>query len=308
MGDVVRPGARIACSVALALWVAPRSAAAFKERWHKAISWSALHFFKNEYLREIIAVQDEMDRVANLCLAGIDKWHFNDCDFEGASRNLAKVYEEILAALEKHDKPEAARLFGRALHAAQDFYAHSNWVELQGGKRAAEMPLVDESDGNWPTLSPWKPLANTGIIPVSETQPRPATVELPSPAAPDRSTLTVKLEGRDHPALISGEATLRLDCPEQVEIGHWDDRPGQSGGLAKDYPCRPGFHAACTLALRQTYQEWCRLLGMARAAATREPHALGALLEMVEESSAAMAAGICDRKLFRKPGFAGECK
>ena len=58
---------------------------AFKEKWHRAIVSSALSFLKPPYLTLILKEQDAMDEKSDLEYAGVDRWHFNDCDFEGAS-------------------------------------------------------------------------------------------------------------------------------------------------------------------------------------------------------------------------------
>jgi hypothetical protein len=245
-----------------------------------------------------------MDEPLHAMHAGVDKWHFNDCDFAGASTNLASVYDDTVKALESGNAEKAAKLFGRALHVAQDFYAHTNWIDLEPADTKGMPALIDSSAGNWPTIVPWQALAN-GIVPVSKTHPRPANLTFVKVEPPDRARLRVVIAGVEHPALISGEATGRMNCPQEATIGHWDDRPGQYGGLAKDYPCREparSFHAACTLALRQTYQEWCRL----RTLAAADPIATKTLNTMLIADDA--DAKICAEKAFLLPSFPGKCE
>lgn len=67
-----------------------------------------------------------------------DDWrHFDDCDFNGASAYINRRYDELRKRLSDQDSFYAALNFGRALHPAQDFYSHSNWVEIG-------FPLTDD--------------------------------------------------------------------------------------------------------------------------------------------------------------------
>jgi hypothetical protein len=66
-----------------------------------------------------------------------DYRHFDDCDFDGATAYINRRYDQIQDELTDHDPYDAALNFGRALHPAQDFYAHSNWVEIG-------FPLTDD--------------------------------------------------------------------------------------------------------------------------------------------------------------------
>lgn len=60
--------------------------------------------------------------------------HFDNCAFpEGRSHYLA-CWEEIGSQIASGHKKEALITFGKILHSVQDFYAHSNWVELHLGE------------------------------------------------------------------------------------------------------------------------------------------------------------------------------
>ncbi len=56
------------------------------------------------------------------------KYHFDNCAFELG----AEYVEEQWATIEEHGllDDESLSAFGRILHAVQDFYSHSNWIEL----------------------------------------------------------------------------------------------------------------------------------------------------------------------------------
>ena len=90
------------------------------------------------------------------------KAHFDNCHFEGAQAYLVSLIEEAgghadaaLAARSKGDTNAAIAsgksaffALGQALHAVQDFYAHSNYVELQA-------PKAKEA-GDIPVIAPWR--------------------------------------------------------------------------------------------------------------------------------------------------------
>lgn len=63
--------------------------------------------------------------------------HFDDCEFDGSAAYMNRRYDEIRERLSDLDPFYAALNFGRALHPAQDIYAHSNWVEIG-------FPLTDD--------------------------------------------------------------------------------------------------------------------------------------------------------------------
>ncbi|KRR25252.1 hypothetical protein CQ14_09550 [Bradyrhizobium lablabi] len=90
------------------------------------------------------------------------KAHFDNCHFEGAQTYLMSLIEEAgrhasdaLAAKNRGDtgamtSAAKAAFFspGQALHAVQDFYAHTNYAELQA-------PKVKEA-GEIPVIAPWR--------------------------------------------------------------------------------------------------------------------------------------------------------
>jgi hypothetical protein len=65
--------------------------------------------------------------------SGDDEKHCDDCEFDGTSIFINENYSDALDWLGPDgdfDPWEAAYHFGRLTHPAQDFYSHSNWVEL----------------------------------------------------------------------------------------------------------------------------------------------------------------------------------
>lgn len=86
------------------------------------------------------------------------KAHFDNCDFDAAIAYIDELYAEAgryadeaakAKAVGNTDAMQKASLsaffaLGQALHGAQDFYAHTNYVELQVGgvKAVTDIPLV----------------------------------------------------------------------------------------------------------------------------------------------------------------------
>lgn len=91
------------------------------------------------------------------------KAHFDNCDFDSATGYIASLLDEVAghvgAAQAAKNVADQERLtasarkaffaLGQALHAVQDFYAHTNYVELQ----APKVKKVTDID----VLAPWRP-------------------------------------------------------------------------------------------------------------------------------------------------------
>lgn len=69
---------------------------------------------------------------------GENAFHVDNCAFAASSAYVAEQWRLIESAGQPHDLGSVKAL-GRLLHAVQDFYAHSNWIELH--QNAATIPL-----------------------------------------------------------------------------------------------------------------------------------------------------------------------
>jgi hypothetical protein len=90
-------------------------------------------------LRKALYFQDIVHQVES-------RAHFDNCDFDGATSYITALLDEIGKEIKDAELagsgPDAARpavtraffALGQALHGVQDFYAHSNYVELQAPK------------------------------------------------------------------------------------------------------------------------------------------------------------------------------
>lgn len=75
--------------------------------------------------------------------------HFDGENFEGGQALLVQAKANVIAALRNGNGESARKDLGEALHTLQDFYAHTNWVELRNddinrdlGKEGRRLSLV----------------------------------------------------------------------------------------------------------------------------------------------------------------------
>lgn len=86
------------------------------------------------------------------------KAHFDNCDFDGAARYITELLAETGTHVEAAGKAKVAGdkaatqksalsaffSLGQALHGTQDFYAHTNYVELHAhkAKKVTDIPVL----------------------------------------------------------------------------------------------------------------------------------------------------------------------
>lgn len=103
--------------------------------------------FSDHALETIIAANVRQDRL--LGLIGHDEYHFDSNAFDQSYAYLEEQRTLTLSSLEEADVPSAWSAFGRLIHTAQDFYAHSNYIDLW---------LSCQPDGALPTPTEVDPL------------------------------------------------------------------------------------------------------------------------------------------------------
>jgi hypothetical protein len=179
--------------------------------------------FSKKAIDQIVSADNGTDWREPLTTAA----HFDNEDFAGASARLVRLKGEVVALItaDSPDGTGARKSLGRALHTVQDFYAHSNWVEL--GK------------------SGFNPDLGRSIFP-----------------GPGRSVKTCVdgFSGRLRPGLTfltSGWFSLLRCEPAPGKVIHGDtamgcDEATYGPGLAKDRPGRAGFDAARSCAVQAT--------------------------------------------------------
>jgi hypothetical protein len=227
---------------------------------HEEITALGLSFLRSEILTAIQAANVATD--VEFVLENAN--HFDDCNFTGGAQVVQTAQAEAVAELDPSlASPEAdllaIRAFARSLHALQDFYAHTNWIELGG------QVLVDGSLGVFPSLEPYAPIATTGFVVIQGGKPRHAALNRDEAAAyPSNAVVTVKLGKKRSPGLISGTVDYEAGnfCPAPVAMTH--DELNKDKSTLVD---RVQQHeAAKTLAILQTEHEWCRLRELTRNA------------------------------------------
>ncbi len=217
----------ISMLVALA---AIRSASAFKpnEDGHLGITSQALSAIQRMIDSETLKFSDraiQQIRAANKATDCIPcqedaSLHFDDEAFAAGTIRLLNLKEGIISKItaSSPDGESARRDLGGALHTLQDFYAHSNWVEL----------------GN--------------IIDIDDRLGRSAFAGLPittetCPSEPDI------LGGDGLKSETSGWFKIPLCDPPSRKCRHGVDFVCPSG-LNKDSPSRPGYTIARFLAIK----------------------------------------------------------
>jgi hypothetical protein len=104
------------------------------------------HFSANA-LEKIIAANLNQDRL--LGQIGHDEYHFDGSAFEKSYKYVETQRALTGSSLAANDAPAAWSAFGRLTHAVQDFYSHSNYVDLW---------LACQPDGTVPTPSEIDPV------------------------------------------------------------------------------------------------------------------------------------------------------
>ena len=111
-------------------------------RYHIEILTEALgDTFSPRALEEIIRGNVAQDRLRGQI--GHDEYHFDNNAFEAGYAYIEKNRAEIPAALERGNPMDAWAAFGRLTHAAQDFYAHSNYVTMWMARFDSPPPLSE---------------------------------------------------------------------------------------------------------------------------------------------------------------------
>ena len=187
-------------------------------------------------------------------------YHFDNCEFRGSSNTINSLYNRAINSLNPSspDIADARNAFGQLLHTVQDFYSHSNWVEL------GQTDLVENGLNLWHVFSPFEVYRGFVVI---QGEDAPSGVTLSRTG----KIITANMPDGVFQGLITGAAYTTDDCPDDVTIGHWDSGglggnwPGENerlDGLNKDANGRPGYSEARSLAVQQTTHEWCRLLNL----------------------------------------------
>ena len=219
---------------------------------HEEITQDALGFMRTDVLEDIDGEHAQADSGETF----ENKVHFDGCMFKEGSELINSLYHDTIDELDpgnpNADPWQAADDFGYLTHPAQDFYAHSNWVEM------GHSDLVDAGLGFRAVPEKWSQIRPDVIVAQGELDTLPAgwSVHLdPGSLVPTVTTDT----NQTFKALVSGyndsaKIPVTDDCTDPITVYHSE--------LNKDEDSRTGFPAARGLAVKQTEHEWCRLLNL----------------------------------------------
>jgi hypothetical protein len=228
---------------------------------HEEITASALSFLRPDIITALQLANVETDIEFFLVNAN----HFDDCNFTGGSEVVSSSQAEAVSALDPSlAAPEAdllaVRAFARSLHALQDFYAHTNWIELGG------TTLVDDSLAAFPTLGPYSTIASSGFVVVQGPKPKKAALTRDDDADyPESAVVMVKLNKTPRAlGLVSGTVDYEEGnfCPDSVAMTHEQLNKDKTSNVGREQQ----YEAAKALAILQTEHEWCRLSELTRTA------------------------------------------
>jgi hypothetical protein len=125
---------------------------AFKDIFHADINNESLAFLKSDILSKINTAYISAEDIKKFKTS---IFHVYSCDFQGTTENINRLYDQLLI----NRKPET---FGLLLHPVKDFYAHSNWVELE------RKDLIDTNDRKWTVLKPFQEYKGIIIVQVED--------------------------------------------------------------------------------------------------------------------------------------------
>ncbi|RYZ07661.1 MAG: hypothetical protein EOO73_11495 [Myxococcales bacterium] len=227
---------------------------------HEEITATALSFLRPD----VVAALQVANVATDVEFFLVNANHFDDCNFSGGSQVVSRSQAEAVAQLSPTAAtPEsdalAIRAFARSLHALQDFYAHTNWIELGGDE------LVDSSLKPFPLLAPYSTIRSSGFVVVQGTggPKHPLASRDQAAPYPSSAVVTVKQGRKQSPGLISGTVDYEAGnfCPESVAMTHEELNKDKSTNVERVQQ----YEAAKTLAILQTEHEWCRLRALTKA-------------------------------------------
>lgn len=103
--------------------------------------------FSDQALERVIEANMYQDRLRGQI--GHDEYHFDNNAFDKSYAYIEEQRARVVSSLQSQDTLSAWAAFGRLTHTAQDFYAHSNYIDLW---------LACQPDGVLPTPAEVDPL------------------------------------------------------------------------------------------------------------------------------------------------------
>lgn len=253
---------------------------------HKHMVDGPLNFLRedlHEYLKRAVLFPDH-----RALLSTNTAEHFDSCNLDGGTARINSRLtgsSGALALFSPDSSPDVSsfgesdvfagtREWAAALHGAQDFYAHSNWVEMTmagtvyGVQILSRDELIDDGLGLWRVIKGQWTLVRPNIISSQSVLPQTWTSDNPIGES-NRSGRLPRVKddkGNEYWLLITGKSTSRNKCPvkKNLKTGAVTRLSMAHDSLNKDNINRTLHFEAQMLASRQTRHEWCRLMHLAR--------------------------------------------
>ncbi len=187
-------------------------------------------------------------------LFGVKPLHFTDMTFEESEDVLEDRLEDVvelmgLAVVDYQMYRRAMVEYGTYLHAVQDFYSHTNWVEKHLVAGVTTIPLApsDFDDFPFPLVSPYTLARTLPPGEVKEVEPFEKKFRRPF----YRSEELDSLDDRQR---------IRTAAEPKKAFIHYDlakDNPAYTAGRARWNPDGPSvFEFAVEAATRETTRQW----------------------------------------------------
>jgi len=128
---------------------------------HEQVTGAALPYLQPDVLAD---VNDE--HLYQDVVGFFGNGHLDNSRFREGGEQINAWYRETLEYLDplQFEPEEAADSFGKILHAAQDFYAHSNWTDLIREGQLAAGSLLEETLVFWDNLDPYSTHAGAMLV------------------------------------------------------------------------------------------------------------------------------------------------
>lgn len=132
-------------------------------QFHIEIMHLALdNVFNPRALEKIIEANLYQDRLRGQI--GHDEYHFDNNAFDKSYAYIKEQRARTVSSLMTNDAPSAWSAFGRLTHTAQDFYAHSNYIDLWLSRQpGGAIPAASEVDPMDPDLI-YSPALRSGRV------------------------------------------------------------------------------------------------------------------------------------------------
>ncbi len=88
--------------------------------------------------------------------------HFDGENFAGGQNRIIALLDSVIKGLQAENAEQARRDLGGALHTIQDFYAHSNWIELGNTGPSSDLGRPGHTLG--PVADPNEPTCNGSTL------------------------------------------------------------------------------------------------------------------------------------------------